>query len=266
MIDIEVLKRQYFYFDEPVPYKVGENIVKIYPVSVKNSELFAVCSQVLKIDKNSRPSADIIRMSYLQFLCEVAFKEDETAKLRLGTLLQMCLKFDNPKMLYLDNKYYITNDDGSIKISPKQFDEISRIILFQNIYDYDDSYIDPDLKKSMEEVDAMKAKDIDIPTLERQFAIITSHTGISKKEQLEMTIRSHRLLFNEVYGEVKFSAYAGVSAFAGKDGGIDDWIYKKKHDKYEGYLMKQEDYSKSMGGDGSVKTGSAQEYAQYLNN
>jgi hypothetical protein len=32
------------------------------------------------------------------------------------------------------------------------------------------------------------------------------------------------------------------------------WIFKKKKDKFSEYITSVEDYNKSMGGDGSIKT------------
>ena len=67
---------------------------------------------------------------------------------------------------------------------------------------FNDDYINPDLKKSMNEQDELKFKNIEIPSLERKIAIISSHTGILPKEQFDMTLRSHSLLFKEVASEV----------------------------------------------------------------
>ena len=41
-----------------------------------------------------------------------------------------------------------------------------------------------------------------------------------------------------------------------KNGKADEiqWIFKKKKDKFSDYIMSVEDYNKSMGGDGSIKT------------
>ena len=40
-INLEYLRRSYFYFDKPVDYKLqNEKIIEIYPVQLKDSEFF----------------------------------------------------------------------------------------------------------------------------------------------------------------------------------------------------------------------------------
>ena len=52
-INIDYLKRTYFYFDEAVNYQLdNKHFLKIYPVSVKDSEYFLSSCDILKIDKS----------------------------------------------------------------------------------------------------------------------------------------------------------------------------------------------------------------------
>lgn len=114
-------------------------------------------------------------------------------------------------------------------------------------------------------MDELKNKGIEIPTLERKMAIITAHSGISKKEQMEMTYRSHTLLFEEVYGEVEFTTIRPIALYSGSGDKLDHWIFKKKKDKMEGYITNVDKYAQSMGSDkNAVKSATGQLSEQYL--
>ena len=157
------------------------------------------------------------------------------------------------------------DNEQDIVIKAKDFDNIRRIILYQNLIHYDDEYINPEIKKMMAEVDAVKNAGIEPPTIERRMAIITAHCGISKQEQMNMTYRSHSLLFEEVYGEVEFETTRPILIYAGKGNEIDHWIFKKKKDKYDGYMTDDDSYAQSMGGDrNAIKTASSTEQGDNL--
>lgn len=268
-IDVNLLERAYFYFDKPVQYKIdNEYTVDILPISLLDYEVFTSSVDVLQIDKNSLNSVEIIQMSYLDFLFKILLVTDESNLLldKMINLMRLCLGWTKwvPKIDEKKKSSLFNTETGCV-INGKQFEDIRRIILYQNILSYDDSYIDPDLKKSMAEMDRLKALNIEAPSLERKIAIITAHCGLSKSEQLKMTIRSHQLLFNECCGEVEFSTTRPIALYAGKAKEIDHWIYKRKKDKFDGYITSVESYNKSMGGDGSVKSASSDTISQVNN-
>lgn len=259
-IDIDYLTTAYFTFDLPVQYKTPQGKISIYPVKLKQSGIFLTSCGILTIDKNTIPNPKIIQMSYLQFLYEMMSNgSDQTAKLykqQLLNILMLCLHCEAPKiMIDGNNKPHIVDKNIDLDINAKQFDEIKKIILYQNIAHYDDSYVNPDLKKAMEEQNQLQNRSLVTPSLERKMAIITAHCGLPKREQEEMTYRSFSLLFEEVCGEVDFTTIRPI-ALLGKEGRtMEHWIYKKKKSKYEKYTTSVEEYSKSMGGDyGRVKT------------
>ncbi len=247
-IDIDFYKKAYFYFDKPVDYQIKDKLIKIYPVAVEDSEVFLSSMNVLMVDKNSSPSVEIIQMSYLEFIYKVLF-QDRTNIDRFVNILKYCLHINSPYIGFDENnKPYLVDKENDILIGPKDFENIKRLILYQNLIHYDDEYINPELKAAMSEVDELRNKGIDSPTIERRIAIITAHCGLSKQEQLKMTYRSHSLLFEEVYGEVEYTTLRPVALFGGNSDKIDNWIYKKKKDKFDGYVTDAEKYSASMGG------------------
>lgn len=247
-IDIDFYKKAYFYFDKPVDYQIKDKLIKIYPVAVEDSEVFLSSMNILMVDKNSSPSVEIIQMSYLEFIYKILF-QDQTNIDRFVNILKYCLHINSPYIGFNENdKPYLIDKENDILIGPKDFDNIKRLILYQNLIHYDDEYINPELKAAMSEVDELRNKGIDSPTIERRIAIITAHCGLSKQEQLKMTYRSHSLLFEEVYGEVEYITLRPIALFGGNGDKIDNWIYKKKKDKFDGYITDADKYSASMGG------------------
>ena len=247
-IDIDFYKKAYFYFDKPVDYQIKDKLIKIYPVAVEDSEVFLSSMNILMVDKNSSPSVEIIQMSYLEFIYKILF-QDRTNIDRFVNILKYCLHINSPYIGFNENdKPYLVDKENDILIGPKDFDNIKRLILYQNLIHYDDEYINPELKAAMSEVDELRNKGVDSPTIERRIAIITAHCGLSKQEQLKMTYRSHSLLFEEVYGEVEYTILRPIALFGGNGDKIDNWIYKKKKDKFDGYITDADKYSASMGG------------------
>lgn len=255
-LDMKLLERAYFYFDKPVPYKLNnEHIIYIKPIYVPDVEVFSMSANILQIDKNSSASVEIIQMSYLDFLIDILLPSDESGTLcdKLYNILHLCLGIED-FWINTDEKgrhSIIVKKDGVV-INRRQFDDIRRIIMYQNISNYDDEYIDPEIKKMMAKVDQIKGGNIDIPSIERQMAIITAHCGLSKAEQMKMTMRSHQMLFRECAAEVDFITIRPIALNNGKASDLEHWIFRKKRDKFDGYMVSMKDYKKSFGGEGNI--------------
>ena len=253
-VDIELLKLAYFALDEPVPYKLktGQEIL-IKPIMVKDSMLFMASVDVLKIDKNSLGSVEAIQASYLKFLQKMIFPSNDIMVQKFLNILDLCLEL---KGIYLCNdemeRTFIQTESG-IVISAKEFDDIAKIILYQNLPDYDDKYINPDIKKSMQEVDRLKNKDYESPDFERQMGIIESHTGILKEQLLKKTWRSFQILFREVCGEIEFYTTRPAAIAVGAGDKVDHYIFKKRKDKFDGYFVDMNKFSHEVTGQDADK-------------
>lgn len=253
-VDIELLKLAYFALDEPVPYKLktGQEIL-IKPIMVKDSMLFMASVDVLKIDKNSLGSVEAIQASYLKFLQKMIFPSNDIMVQKFLNILDLCLEL---KGIYLCNdemeRTFIQTESG-IVISAKEFDDIAKIILYQNLLDYDDKYINPDIKKSMQEVDRLKNKDYESPDFERQMGIIESHTGILKEQLLKKTWRSFQILFREVCGEIEFYTTRPAAIAVGAGDKVDHYIFKKRKDKFDGYFVDMNKFSHEVTGQDADK-------------
>lgn len=252
MVNIDFLQRAYFTFDNPVPYKVGDIELQIKPVMLTEADVFLASIDILQYDKNSSSDPEIIQMSYLEYMVRVIAEADELFVDKLSNIMYYCL--DMPLWhfeLNERNKPVLHDDTHGVQITAKKFDEISRIICYQNILHYDDAYVNPEFRKMMDEVDAVKNFGKEFPTLERKMNIITAHTGITKEQQKKMTFREHQGVFEEVSGEVDFLTTRALSLKYGvKD--AEHWIYRNKKEKYDGYITSMGKYQKSFGGDGMI--------------
>lgn len=265
-IDIKFIEKNFFYFDKPVPYKLKEkNIVYINPINVESSEIFLFSVGILNIDKNSSSDIKVIQMSYLQYLYEYLLK-DIFNRQKFINILLLCMGLKFPEILIDEKgKPFIHDKKTGITINYKEFDDIRKIILYQNILHYDDSYINPELKQAFAEVDELRNKNFVAPNIERKMAIITAHTGVTKKQQLEMTYRSHCLLFEEVCGEVEFITVRPIAVYAGKDKEFEHWIYKKTKNKFDKYITDIDTYSQSMGGKQTIRPTEGNLSENYVN-
>ena len=267
-VDINLLREAYFTFDKPVPYELKSgSILQITPVLLQDSAIFNSSYGILNIDKNLSTEVEVIQMSYLQFLVDRIIPFIKDSKQQLVNLCLLCLGFKLP-FIATDEKNRPTlvdfvRDESSKELSvrhiitTKEFDDIKRIILYQNLYNFDDEYINPELKANMEEYDKLKENNVVQPNLERRMAIISAHTGINKTEQCSMTLRAHNALFAEVVGEVEYNNNKSVALYAGKGDNVQ-WIFQKATGKYDKYITSVEQFNKSMGGDGYINRSAIQ--------
>lgn len=274
LIDIDYLTKTFFYFDKPVNYKLENGELLIRPIQLEDSEFFLSSVGIINIDKNAIANPKIIQMNYLQFLTEVIFyKDSPTLKTNIQQLLNifiLCLNLKSPKIKYNNfNKPYIYDESTHLSITSKQFDEIRQIILYQNLLNYDDSYINPDFKKAIDEQNELKNRNIVIPSLERKMAIITAHSGLPKREQEKMTYRSHCLLFEEVCGEVEFLTVRPIALLNDNGKNLNHWIYKNKKGKFDDYVQSIDSYVQNIGGNQVIKsidTNLGNSYLEQFNN
>jgi len=142
----------------------------IKPVRLSEYLNFHIAVNCLSIDKNKIPDPKIISMSYLDFLFYL-IDNDPNGNFYIQMLIEIfrlclgiengnirCLKDQNDKInLKINIKYtYFDNEEEKIEyreeiIDKQDFDNIRKIILFQNIPDYDDTYIDPKVEQVLKE-------------------------------------------------------------------------------------------------------------------
>ncbi len=239
MVNIEQLTELYFSTDEPVPYnlKCGVEIL-IHPIKVKNWSVFNSHLPILTTEKNETNDIQVIQMSYFDFLVN-GMIQDETILQRLGILIKYSLHEDYISIEQNKGKNVLAvlNEDKTIKyfITSKEFDDIKKIILFQNIYDYDDRYISPDVRELYNTYVKAMNKNQEDPTLERKKVFVMGKTGNSIKEINEM---SYRMFYQLYITNVEIDLYyarkmiQASTKYEVKEEPIYP-LFEKKKDKYE---------------------------------
>lgn len=259
--NFEALGELYFAYDDPVPYqlKTGATLF-IRPVLLKDSVIFIQSCDLLDIDKNSSSDVEAIQMSYLRYLSErVLQHQDEqiakASKQKLVNICILCLGMELPYLAKNERGKLVLCDlkHEAITVTEKEFEDVRRIIMHQNFADYDDEYIDPDLKKAMNEVKALKAAKFAPISTERRMNIVMAHCGYSKDAIKSMTYRAFNNLYAEVIGEVDFSATWPIALYTGKTKDVAHWIYRERKDKYSEYIKPLDEYKQSIGADGKIR-------------
>lgn len=246
-------------FGEPVDYKG----LKIKPIVVRDAEKFLDAIDVFQIEKNKIPDINIIRMSYLEFLmgimamdklyvddflCLLSLtlgmkykEEDRVGGEEFGANELLSQSLPNG-----DSTYYINGWDLEINIkkgkatirlmdsvlSSNEFDEFIKIIMFQNIDDYDDMEMSDDFRRVVSQYYALKYKGIHEPTLEDKMMAIIVSSSYTMETIKEMPMRSFDRLFSCSVKKVDYIATKPLEIHMKEGESVDHWIFYPKRDKY----------------------------------
>jgi hypothetical protein len=176
-----------FIFDEPVDYKG----LKIYPVKLKDYNVFLFAVECLLVDKNSIPDAQIISMGYLDYLLSYGDEKNRYIQM-LASLIYICMKVepDNIKLNIENQKEYVLSVSG-INIKTNDFEEIKSIILEQNLVDVPDYTIQKEIRDKIEEGKRLRSKinNSKPASFEDQMVSLSIATGISLDSIQNMTYR-----------------------------------------------------------------------------
>ena len=264
MDNIKEYIESYVAFGKAIPY----NELKIRPILVKDFYQFRDAQNVLKIDKNKIPDIEIIQMTYLRFLMLMMVEHNELVEdfliimsLCLGVtyrkelrntdfepneLLTQQIRKDEYQIIIngwnvcfrvCDNQTWLQlyTDGNMIEINDDQFDDLKNIILFQNIYEYDDMEMSDDFRRVVEEYYAIKNKDVLIPTLEDRMMAVATSSSYKLNELYELPLRLFDALFEYSVEKLEYQinklivnlAQAEIKGFK-----LSHWVYKTKKDKY----------------------------------
>lgn len=253
MFDITPYK-DYIEIDSPIPYVTKKKeIVMLYPILTKDANKFINSYDILRIDKNNIEDINIIQSSYLQFLFQVVLYNDLFKKIEKPSpyywkfiyIMELCFKLDdiNKQLLIKVNdkgKFVLYIKD--VLIDYKDFDNLIQLIMYQNVYGYEDeSDMNTDIKQAIDEYYALTNKGKEIVSLERKMSIIGAHTGILKKDLLPMTYYSFLSLFEATVEEIDYIVNKNIEANGGKfNKPLEHFVYKNKKSKYAGAFARKE--------------------------
>lgn len=255
MIDNKEIKRLtslYFTNDEPVPYRLKNGVtIYIYPITVRDYYVFNACVDILKMNKNEISSSEVIRMSYLEFLLhlikEDKNEENEISK-RLSFILQLCLHEESVAIDKIKGKVYLValeesknQDAPDIKyiISHSEFDDIKKIVLYQNIYTYEDVELSKDVRKVMDDYYRATTTGQKEVTLEEQMAFLSNCSGLRKSDLLSLTYREFNMRFDMAVEQIEYEINKSAELFGNVKfkTKVEHFIYKRKHDMLEKFFV-----------------------------
>lgn len=256
-VDDKTLKyyEQYYFANEtPVPFQVKDNnyILHIRPVKVSMFPFYHDNVGILCIDKNRISDVKIISMSYLQYLVDIVCQQKEYQQALL-TILNISIGEEYQYTLgHFDNgKPYLgiyQNDTLLCRVTAKEFDKISEIILYYNNRDYDGRYISEDLQKVMEDYYSLNFKNKIIPTLEEKKAFVSFKSGLTLKEINDMSYRFFDILYNHCINVDLFFSQKIIQAsekYKVNDNEIVYPLFAKKKDKFD-FLQNADAFEKKV--------------------
>ena len=209
-INIELLDLMYFQNSYNVPYRLKKGgDIEIKPILVKDYPLYEWSMSVLNIKKNEINDIEIIQMSYLDFLVNKLFVQDENELHKLLNIIRLCLGYESVSFDKDKGKIclLLCNKEGIIEkvINSKEFDDIAKIILFQNDFNYDDRYINPDVEAIMQEYSKVKygydvKEDIKHPLFEKKkdpYSEVFDDPSVLQNKGIQGASQLNTLNFNE---------------------------------------------------------------------
>lgn len=234
------------------PYKYKE--LNVYPIQVKDYYYWEKNLDILLIEKNYIGDLDIIQMSYLKFLIGLGLSDESVIK-KLIKILRLVLRLKDDEYtieLILEGNLQIVLQPKKSElpiytISEEEFEDIKTIICYQNIYKYDDKYVDPDIKKAVDDYLNLKTKDAPKLTLERKIYGLAVGCNMRLEDIAELPIRAFGQLFDLMVEEKDYHTLKGAelqgTSFKNP---IEHWIYKEEKDRYDEGFMDLDEYKKQI--------------------
>ena len=211
----EILSNYYdeLTFDDPIDYKG----LLLYPVSIRKINKFLQSSSVLRIQKEYIPDKEIIKMSYLKVLMTNIDKEKEeygeslTFDL-LALCFMICMRIEEISIrLFMDEDgkaKLILND---VEINENDFDYLRKLILYQNLPNYDDELMNPDLKNDLEQADKIKNGGEETEDFEHLIANLVIGTGMNIDDVKNLSIRKFYIIGQVMDRKLHYSIYKQAS-------------------------------------------------------
>lgn len=216
-----------------------KQILYIYPVKMKDYIRFYTCVNCIMLQKNKIPDPKIISMSYLDFLFYLIENDPNSVfySMMLCDLINLCCRVESDNIKYIrdtNNKINlildIKQEDGSIislTINKKDFDCIKNIILYQNLPDYNDTYIDPKVEQALEEANEfINRHKKQVCSLEDQIICVLISTPFNIQQIKNLSIRKFIKILQRVDYKMHYEIYktASMSGFVTFKEEIDHWM------------------------------------------
>jgi hypothetical protein len=255
-------ENNYFSNGAPVPYGLKSGEITIYPVLVKDALVYDYAKTILMIDKNKINDVNILQMSDLEYLLNLCMQEEDIYS-QFALIMYLCLHEEYVSIK--DEKGNLLRDNGKpviaicdkekrlkAKITPKEFNIIKKIILFQNDKDYDDTEYSADMQEQINlwiEVQNRRSSSNHQPTMEEKKALLMSKNGMTEDKVNNLRLRLFEQMVQSV---IDTDQYIGEMIIKGsykydvKDN-IEYPIYREKKSIFERAFVDRDKLSSKLG-------------------
>lgn len=272
MNDIKSFIEPFITYDNPVEYEG----LKVYAIRVKDWLRFISAYDILAIDKTQISDVEIIQMSYLQYMMQLIIADDRCKDMFL-TILDLCFHvryddafynkdFDKNEVLsfldedtgataiyingynmyfFIENKYRVSIYIDGHLINATQFNDVIKIIQFQNFYDFDDTVLSDDVRKVIEQYYAIKNKGKKMPSLDTKIISVMAKLSYTKNEIKEMDYRTFNKIFAMMLEDEDYNI-SHLYKVQGADINIEHWVYKEDKPKYSEVFSSADEFRRKI--------------------
>lgn len=272
MNDIKSFVEPFITYDNPVEYEG----LKVYAIRVKDWLRFISAYDILAIDKTQISDIEIIQMSYLQYMMQLIIADDRCKDMFL-TILDLCFHvryddafynkdFDKNEVLsfldedtgataiyingynmyfFIENKYRVSIYIDGHLINATQFNDVIKIIQFQNFYDFDDTVLSDDVRKVIEQYYAIKNKGKKMPSLDTKIISVMAKLSYTKNEIKEMDYRTFNKIFAMMLEDEDYNI-SHLYKVQGADINIEHWVYKEDKPKYSEVFSSADEFRRKI--------------------
>ena len=214
----------------------------LYPVRMRQYEMFTACKKAILMRQSTLPVQFAI-MPYLTALfamdAEMGFGLGLVQSLRILISMATLQPLDNIGILVTADKQTelraIVYNDGEkdIRITPRDFNEIRRLIAEQNGEELPDESENPELVQAEMDIAALQQSDVEF-NLESMLDSVSFASGKPHSELLDMPIRAFFRLEKAISRAKMFQIFtsASMSGFVKfpKGNPYPSWLFDKKKD------------------------------------
>lgn len=121
-------------------------------------------------------------------------------------------------------------------ITADDYGLLRKLVCYQNMLDFEDEYIDPELKAELEEAAKLRNPNSVTPSLEKQEACIIASTGYTYESIQKLSLRHLAMLLRVVDAKMHYMAYqqGEMSGLVKFEHEYPHWIYSNdKRSKYD---------------------------------
>lgn len=212
----------------------------LQPINMRHFSDYLECIKIFQIDKNKY--IEYVQMSELEFILHLC--SDINLCYLFLRLMNLCtnyeaddisFKYEGKRKLYL----YL----GDNKFDKKDFENIKRLICYQNIPDYDDEYIDPDFKQALEDAKELMYKNSPKINMGNRISGVMTITGLTYDEIMDMAIIGFFDLFDKSsqYPDWNIMKRASLQPGVKFKNKIPHWLFRDKNMEYESIITSTQD-------------------------